>query len=254
METPLSKIDLMRAAGKLAAQTLDHISQFIAPGVTTLELDQAAEEFIKQNNAISACLGYTSNGQFPPFPKNICTSVNHVACHGIPNEKRLKNGDSLNIDVTVIVDGHHGDTSRMFFVGKPSIKHQRLSDVTYEVMMRSIELLKPGTTIADLGRLGDQISKKYNLKVLDQFCGHGIGTIFHQPPSVINFIDERLPDWNYVFKEGDFLTVEPILTTGKGKVKMMPDRWTIVTCDREPAAQWEHTIAIVDGGYEIMTL
>lgn len=247
-------MEKMKIAGNLAARTLDHLSNFISPGVTTDFLDQKAYDFIIENNAISACYQYTSNGTMPPYPKHTCISVNHVVCHGVPGDKVLRDGDSLNIDVTVIVDGHHGDTSRMFFVGKPSVKHKRLSDVTYELMMRSIELLKPGTTIANLGRLGDQISKKYNLKVLDQFCGHGIGTVFHQAPSVINFIDERLPDWNHAFKEGDFITIEPILTTGKGKVKMMPDRWTIVTCDREPAAQWEHTIAITSDGFEIMTL
>lgn len=251
MTPPLEK---MRIAGNLAARTLDHLENFVQAGVTTEFLDQTAYEFIKQHNAVSACYQYTSRGMMPPFPKYTCISVNHVVCHGIPGDKVLRAGDSLNIDVTVIVDGYHGDTSRMFFVGKPSIKHKRLSDVTYEVMMRSIDILKPGVTIGDIGRIGDAISKQHNLKVLDQFCGHGIGTEFHQAPSVINFIDEKLPDWNYSFKEGDFLTIEPILTTGKGKVRMMPDRWTVVTCDREPAAQWEHTIAITSDGFEIMTL
>lgn len=247
-------LEKMRIAGNLAARTLEYLADFVEPGVTTDFLDQKANEFIESHGAISACFQYTSKGFMPPFPKYSCISVNHVVCHGIPGDKVLKNGDSLNIDVTVIVDGHHGDTSRMYFVGKPSIKHKRLSDATYEVMMRSIEILKPGTTIADIGRLGEEIAKKYNLKVLDQFCGHGIGTIFHTSPSVINFVDETLPDWNRPFVEGEFITVEPILTTGKGKVKIMPDGWTIVTCDREPAAQWEHTIAIVPGGFEIMTL
>lgn len=249
-----AEIEKMRAAGKLASQTLDYISKHIGPGVTTELLDDAAEEFIKQHGAIGACVGYTAGGTMPPYPKTICTSVNHVACHGIPGNKVLRDGDSLNIDVTVIVDGHHGDTSRMFFVGKPSIKHQRLSDATYDIMMRSIELLRPGTTIADLGRLGAEMANKYRLNILDKFCGHGIGTIFHDAPSVINFIDESLPDWNYIFQEGEFITVEPIVTTGKGKVKVMQDGWTIVTCDREPCAQWEHTIAITSNGFEIMTL
>ena len=244
----------MRAAGKLAAQTLDYIGKHVGPGVSTQLLDEVADEFIKQHGAISACLGYTAGGQFPPFPKNICTSVNQIACHGIPNDKKLKDGDSLNIDVTVILDGYHGDTSRMFFAGKPSIKHQRLSDATYEIMMRTIDILKPGVKISDLGILGHELAKKYNLTVLRQFSGHGIDTVFHKSPPVINFIEPNLPDWNYVLKEGEFITVEPILTTGKGKIKLLPDGWAMATCDREPCAQWEHTIAIVDGGFEIMTL
>lgn len=249
-----TELEYMRAAGQLAKQTLDYIEKHIGPGVTTQLLDDAADEFIKRHNAKSACLNYTNGGQMPPFPKNICTSVNQVACHGIPNDKKLKAKDSLNIDVTVILDGYHGDTSRMFFVDKPSIKHKRLSDATYDLMMRSIEILKPGVKVSDIGVLGDEISRKYNLKVLPQFSGHGIGTVFHKAPSIINFIEPRLPDWDYVLKEGDFITVEPILTTGKGVIKLLPDGWTMVTCDREPCAQWEHTIAIVSGGFEIMTL
>lgn len=255
METAsFNEIEHMRAAGKLASDLLDHISRHIMPGVTTELLDDAAEEYIALHNATSACLGYTSNGQFPPFPKHICTSVNQVACHGIPNEKKLKEGDSLNVDVTVILNGYHGDSSRMFFAGKPSIKHKRLSDVTYELMMRTIDILKPGVKISDIGQLGADISSKYNLNVLRQFSGHGIGTIFHTAPSVVNFVEPALPDWNYALQEGDFITVEPILTTGKGKVKMLADGWTMVTCDREPCAQWEHTVAITSDGFEIMTL
>lgn len=254
MAKSLNELESMRAAGKLAALTLDHIGRHIIAGVSTELLDDAAEEFIALHNSKSACLGYTAGGNYPPFPKNICTSVNQVACHGIPNNKPLKEGDSLNVDVTVIVDGYHGDTSRMFFVGKPSIKHKRLSDATYEVMMRSIEILKPGVKISEIGASGEEIAKKYNLKVLRQFSGHGIGTIFHKEPSVINFVEPALPDWNYVLQEGEFITVEPILTTGKGEVKLLNDGWTMVTKDREPCAQWEHTVAITSNGYEIMTL
>lgn len=247
------EINKMRAAGKLASQTLDHLSQFVTPGVTTDYIDQKAIEFIRKHGGESACLGYTSGGQMPPFPKHICTSVNHVACHGIPNSKILKDGGSLNIDVTAILDGHHGDTSRMYFVGKPSIKHQRLSDITYDLMMKTIDILRPGIKISDIGIFGEEYIKTSRLKILTQFCGHGIGTIFHDSPSVVNFVEPNLPDWNYVLQDGEFITIEPIVTTGNGKVKMLDDRWTMVTNDREPCAQWEHTIAITSSGYEIMT-
>lgn len=244
----------MRSAGRLASQTLDYLEQFVEPGVSTEFLDEQAISFIERHGAISACLGYTSNNQMPPFPKHICTSVNHVACHGIPNSKTLKKGDSLNIDVTVILDGHYGDTSRMYFAGKPQVKHQKLSDLTYELTMRTIDMLKPGIKISDIGEFGQEFVKNTRAKVLPYFCGHGIGTVFHKSPSVVNFVDPNLVDWNYTLQEGEFITVEPILTTGKSKIKFLDDKWTVIVTDREPCAQWEHTIAITADGFEIMTL
>ena len=249
-----TEIEKMRIAGNLAKQLLDHLANYVDVGVSTDQLNSAAAHFIAENNAISACLNYQPTSQKIPFPKHICTSVNHVACHGIPNDKKLKDGDSLNIDVTVIVDGYHGDTSRMFFAGKPKLKHQRVSDAAYDIMMKTIETIRPGMAISEIGKLGEELAKANHTNVIKLFCGHGIGKVFHAPPLVVNFNDPKVPDWNYILKEGEFITVEPITTTGKGNIRFLSDGWTAVTTDQEPTAQWEHTIAVVDGGFEIMTL
>lgn len=234
----------MRKAGKLAAQTLDYITPYIKIGVTTEELDKLCNDFILQNNAIPAPLGYRG------YPKSICTSVNHVVCHGIPGQKKLKDGDILNLDVTVIVDGWYGDTSRMFALGKVGIRARKLIDVTYEAMMRGIEIVKPGNTLGDIGHAIQGFVEKNGFSVVRDFCGHGIGRIFHGEPSVVHF---GKPGQGIELKPGMFFTIEPMVNAGKSGTKILDDGWTAVTRDMSLSAQWEHTIAVTDNGFEIFT-
>jgi len=235
----------MRVAGKLASQTLDYISPFVIPGITTNRLNDLCHSFILDHNAIPAPLNYKG------FPKSICTSINHVVCHGIPSDKSLQDGDILNIDVTVIVDGWHGDTSRMFFAGEPSIKAKRLSTVTYDAMMKGIELCKPGITFGDIGHAIQTHAESNGYSVVRDFCGHGIGKVFHDIPHVLHF---GKPGTGATLKIGMFFTIEPMINVGDWKIKTLSDGWTAVTRDRQLSAQYEHTIGITETGYEIFTI
>ena len=243
----------MRKAGSLAAATLDMITEHVVPGVTTEELDRLCHEFITKNNATPAPLNYKG------FPKSICTSINHVVCHGIPEERKLKEGDIVNIDVTVILDGWHGDTSRMFLVGKKiPIKAKRLVDVTYDCLMAGIEVVKPGAPLGDIGRAIQEVAHKYRFSVVEDFCGHGLGQTFHAPPSILHYAesnsgnDDKLA--RTIMEPGMFFTIEPMINTGKKDCKVLADGWTAVTRDRGLSAQFEHTLAVTDDGFEIFTI
>ena len=236
----------MRKAGQLAAQTLDMITEHVVPGVTTEELDQLCFKFITKNGAIPAPLNYKG------FPKSICTSINHVVCHGIPEEKSLREGDILNIDITVILDGWHGDTSRMFFVGnKISVKARKLCDVTYDCMMAGIEAVKPGATLGDVGFAIQEMAHANRFSVVRDFCGHGLGKVFHAPPSVVHFGE---PSTGEILEPGMFFTIEPMINTGKYHTKILQDGWTAVTRDKSLSAQYEHSLAVTEDGFEIFTL
>jgi len=241
----MEDLEYMRQAGKLGAETLDYITSFVVEGITTGELDDLCHKFILDNGAIPAPLNYKG------FPKSICTSVNHVVCHGIPGDKKLRDGDIMNIDVTVILNEWHGDTSRMFYIGKPSVKAKRLVEATYEAMMLGIEQIKPGAHIGDIGHAMETYAKSKRLGVVRDYCGHGIGKIFHDNPQV-PFYGEA--GTGIELKSGMFITVEPMFNLGTHKTKTLSDKWTVVTRDRSLGAQWEHTIAVVDDGYEILTV
>jgi methionyl aminopeptidase len=235
----------MRAAGKLAAEVLDYITEYIEPGVTTGYLDQLCHDYITKNGATPAPLNYKG------FPKSICTSVNHVVCHGIPGSKKLKNGDILNIDVTVILDGWHGDTSRMFWVGEPSIKAKKLSAVTYEAMMEGIRSVRPGATLGDIGHAIQSYAESYGYSIVRDFCGHGLGTVFHTQPSVLHY---GTPGTGMELEAGMFFTIEPMINAGKKEVLVSGhDGWTATTRDRSLSAQFEHSLAVTSTGYEIFT-
>ena len=238
--------DKMRVAGRLAADVLDMIADFVKPGVSTNELNQICHKFIvEEQGATPAPLNYRG------FPKSICTSVNHVVCHGIPSEKILKSGDFLNIDITVVKDGYHGDTSRMFFVGKPNIKAKRLSDVTYKSMWLGIEQLACGKYLGDVGNAIQCFAEKNRYSVVREYCGHGIGKFFHEDPQVLHY---GKAGTGPKLESGMVLTVEPMINAGKKDVKILPDGWTVVTKDHDLSAQWEHTVLIKKDGYEVLTL
>jgi len=240
-----SDFEGMRKAGQLAAQVLDMITEHVQPGVTTEHLDDLCRNMIEKNGAIPAPLNYKG------FPKSICTSINHVVCHGIPGDKKLLNGDIVNIDVTVILDGWHGDTSRMYFVGdKMSVKAKRLCDVTYDSMMKGIEVVKPGATLGDVGHAIQEYAEGNRFSVVRDFCGHGLGRVFHAPPSVMHF---GTPHTGTVLEAGMFFTIEPMINAGDYKTKVLGDGWTAVTRDRSLSAQFEHTLAVTDDGFEIFT-
>jgi methionine aminopeptidase type I len=241
-----AEIAKMRVAGRLAADVLDMIGDYVKPGVTTNELDQVCHDYItKVQDAIPAPLNYRG------FPKSICTSVNHVVCHGIPGEKKLKAGDAINIDITVIKDGFHGDTSRMFFVGTPTIQAQRLSDIAYESMWSGIRELAPGKFLGDVGAAVQKHVESNHASVVREYCGHGIGRQFHEDPQVLHY---GKPGTGMVLREGMTLTVEPMVNAGKPNVKLLPDGWTVVTKDHGLSAQWEHTVLITADGFEVLTL
>ena len=245
IKTP-EEIAKMRVAGKLAAQVLEMIEPYVKVGVTTEELDQRCHDFIvNEQQAIPAPLNYKG------FPKSICTSINHVVCHGIPGSKKLKKGDALNIDITVIKDGYHGDTSKMFHVGKPNVMAQRLARVTHECLWLGIEQVKPGNQLGDIGFAIEQYAKKHNYSVVRDFCGHGIGALFHEEPQVLHYGE---PGTGLELKPGMIFTIEPMINAGKYAITVLPDAWTAVTKDRSLSAQWEHTILVTDTGYEVLTL
>jgi len=235
----------MRRAGRLAAETLDVVTPHVVPGVTTGELDEICHAFITANGAIPAPLNYKG------FPKSICTSINHVVCHGIPGDRRLIEGDILNIDVTVILDGWYGDTSRMYPVGRVGVKARKLMDVTYDALMRGIEVVRPGVTLGDLGHAIQVLVEEQRFSVVRDFCGHGLGRVFHAPPSVMHF---GRPGEGAVIQEGMFFTIEPMVNAGRWDVKILSDGWTAVTKDRSLSAQFEHTIGVTADGCEIFTL
>jgi methionyl aminopeptidase len=235
----------MRVAGRLAAETLDFIAPHVVPGVTTGELDRLCHDFIVGHGAIPAPLNYRG------FPKSICTSINHVVCHGIPGEKKLLNGDILNIDITTIVDGWHGDTNRMFYVGEVGVKARRLCNVTYEAMMRGIEVVRPGATLGDIGHAIQSFAEGHRYSVVRDFCGHGIGRVFHDAPSVLHFGRKGSGP---SLREGMFFTIEPMINAGRFEVKLLDDGWTAVTRDRSLSAQFEHSIGVTANGFEIFTL
>ena len=240
-----SDFEGMRTAGRLAAETLDYIGEFVEPGIQTGKLDRLCAEFVADRGAISAPLNYRG------FPKSVCISVNHVVCHGIPGDKVLVEGDVINIDVTPIVDGWHGDTSRMFYVGHVGVKAKRLVDVTYEAMMRGIETVKPGATVGDIGYAIQSYVKPFRYSVVRDFCGHGLGRIFHDAPNILHFGN---PGQGATLQEGMFFTVEPMINIGRPDVKILSDGWTAVTKDRSLSAQFEHSIGVTADGYEIFTL
>jgi len=234
----------MRRAGRLAAETLDLITPHVRPGVTTEELDRLCHDFIVKRGAVPAPLNYRG------FPKSICTSINHVVCHGIPGPRVLEEGDILNIDVTVILDGWHGDTSRMYFVGPVGVKAKRLVDVTFEAMWKGIEQVKPGATLGDLGHAIQKHAEAHRYSVVRDFCGHGLGRIFHDAPNIMHF---GRPGEGVVLREGMFFTIEPMINAGRYEVKILDDGWTAVTRDRSLSAQFEHSVGVTATGYEIFT-
>lgn len=236
----------MRRAGKLAAQTLDFIAPYVKAGISTEQLDTLCHDYIIKHGAIPAPLNYRG------FPKSICTSVNHVVCHGIPSEKKiLREGDIINIDVTVILDGWHGDTNRTFAVGKISLLASRLMNITYEAMMRGIEAVKPGATLGDVGYAIQSFVEGQRFSVVRNFCGHGIGRVFHDLPEVLHF---GQPGTGVVLEQGMFFTIEPMVNAGNHHVKILHDGWTAVTKDHSLSAQFEHTLGVTSSGYEIFTL
>lgn len=235
----------MRKAGKLASQTLDFITPYVKAGVSTEDLDKLCHGFIIQHGAIPAPLGYHG------YPKSICTSVNHVICHGIPGPKKLLEGDILNIDVTVILEGWHGDTSRMFSIGKIGIQAAKLINITYEAMMRAIEIIRPGVTLGDIGYTIQSFAERNGFSTVRDFCGHGIGRLFQTAPTVLHY---GKPGTGLVLKKGMFFTIEPMLNAGRPESKILSDGWTAVTRDRSLSAQFEHTIGVTTDGYEIFTV
>ena len=246
-----SDIEKMRIAGKLGSEVLDYITPFVVHGVTTDELDRLCHDYIVNvQQAIPAPLNYAPDGH-TPYPKSICTSVNHVICHGVPSDKLLKSGDIVNLDITVIKDGYHGDTSRMFQVGEVSIQAKRLSELTYKAMWLGINQVKPEATLGDIGYAIQSFAEKNGFSVVREFCGHGIGKVFHTEPQVLHY---GRPGQGLKLKAGMIFTIEPMINAGKRDIKQMPDGWTIVTKDRSLSAQWEHTILVTDTGFEVMTL
>jgi len=245
IKTP-EEIEKMRVAGRLAAEVLEMIEEYVKPGVTTEELDRICHQYITEvQKAIPAPLNYKG------FPKSICTSVNHVVCHGIPSEKKvLKNGDILNIDATVIKDGYHGDTSKMYFVGKPSIAAERLVRVTQECLYKGIEMVRPGARLGDIGHVIQKHAEAHHYSVVRDYCGHGIGRVFHEEPQVLHYGE---PGTGLELQAGMTFTIEPMLNQGKYHTRLLPDGWTVVTKDHKLSAQWEHTILVTETGFEVLT-
>jgi methionyl aminopeptidase len=248
-----SGITGMRVAGKLASEVLDYLTPFVQAGVTTNALDKLAHDYIVDvQGAIPAPLNYKGGGN-TPYPKSICTSVNHQVCHGIPNDKALKKGDIVNIDVTVIKDGWHGDTSRMFMVGEVSIAAKRLCAITYDAMWHGIKMVRPGIHLGDIGYAIQKFAEGQGFSVVREFCGHGIGRVFHEEPQVLHY---GRPGTLEKLVEGMTFTIEPMINAGRKDIKDGPEKdgWTIVTQDRSLSAQWEHTVLVTSTGYEVLTL
>ena len=244
-------IEGMRLAGRLASEVLDYLTPHVQVGVTTNHLDQLAHDYITQvQQAIPAPLNYAPSG-YKPYPKSICTSINHQVCHGIPSDKALKRGDIINIDITVIKDGWHGDTSRMYAVGEASIAAKRLCQLTYEAMWHGIVKVKPGTRLGDIGFAIQRFAEGHGFSVVREFCGHGIGQKFHEDPQVLHY---GKPGTLEELQAGMTFTIEPMINAGRRDIKELGDGWTIVTRDHSLSAQWEHTILVTPTGYEVLTL
>ena len=238
-------IEAMRVAGRLAAEVLRMVGSHVQPGVTTGELDEICHDYITNHRgAVPAPLNYRG------FPKSICTSVNHVICHGIPGDKRLKDGDIVNIDITVIKDGWHGDTSKMFLVGNPTIKGKRICDIAYRSMVTGIEMVGPGVRLGDIGHAIQRYAEGQDCSVVREYCGHGIGRGFHEDPQVLHY---GRPGSGEVLVPGMVFTIEPMINLGRRDTKLLPDGWTVVTRDRSLSAQWEHTIAVTEEGHDVLT-
>ena len=240
----LKKFDKMKTAGNLAARTLDLITEYIKPGITTSDIDKLGYEFIKDHGGHSAPLFYRG------FNKSLCTSLNNVVCHGIPGNKILNEGDILNVDVTAIVDNHYGDTSRMFVLGKTSVKAKNLIETTYDAMMRAIKILKPGAKLGDIGYEIQSFVEENGFSVVKDFCGHGISTTFHEQPNILHYGKKNT---GMELIPGMTFTIEPMINSGKYEVKVLEDGWTAVTKDKSLSAQFEHTVGITENGYEIFT-
>ena len=246
-----NEIAKMRIAGKLASEVLDFITPHVVAGVTTEKLDKLCHDFmVNVQKTIPAPLNYAPPGH-TPYPKSICTSVNHQICHGVPGPKILKDGDIVNIDITVIRDGYHGDTSRMFYVGEPSIQAKRLCEMTYNAMWLGIKQVKPGNTLGDIGYAIQTYAEKNGFSIVREFCGHGIGKVFHEEPQILHY---GKPKTGLMLKAGMMFTIEPMINAGKKDIKMLGDGWTVVTKDHSLSAQWEHTILVTETGYEVMTV
>jgi methionyl aminopeptidase len=240
------EIDKMRTAGKLAAEVLHMVEPYVVAGTTTAEIDRICHDYIVDTQAATpAPLHYRG------FPKSICTSVNHVVCHGIPGDKALKPGDIVNIDVTVIKNGYHGDTSRMFFVGTPPLRARRLCEVCRECLVRGIQAVRPGARLGDIGHAVQRHAETNGFSVVREYCGHGIGREFHEEPQVLHY---GKPGTGLELVSGMAFTIEPMINAGKRHVKLLPDQWTVVTKDRSLSAQWEHTVLVTDTGCEVLTL
>lgn len=239
------EIDKMRVAGRLAADVLKMIEPHVQAGISTGELDRICHDYmVNAQGTVPAPLNYRG------FPKSICTSVNHQVCHGIPGEKTLKKGDIVNIDITVIKDGFHGDTSRMFFIGEPSVPAKRLADISHQCMKAGIEMVKPGIQLGNIGHAIQSMAEENRCSVVREYCGHGIGRQFHEEPQVLHY---GKPDTGITLEPGMTFTIEPMINAGKKEVKLMPDNWTVVTRDHSLSAQWEHTVLVTDSGHEVLT-
>ena len=244
IKTP-EEIEKMRVAGRLAGEVLHMIKPYVKQGISTKEIDDICHEYItKTQDAIPAPLNYHG------FPKSICTSVNHQVCHGIPSEKRLKNGDIINIDITVIKDGYHGDTSKMFHIGEPSTKAARIARISHECLKIGIDLVKPGIHLGDIGYAIQKHAESNNCSVVREYCGHGIGQNFHEEPQVLHYGEKNT---GVILEPGMIFTIEPMINLGKRHVKVLPDGWTVITKDRSLSAQWEHTILVTENGHEVLT-
>lgn len=236
----------MRVSGRLTADVLDMIGEHVRPGITTGELDNICHEYIVNvQDAIPAPLNYRG------FPKSICTSVNHVVCHGIPGNRKLRNGDMVNIDVTVIKDGLHGDSSRMFHVGKPNVQGKRVADIAHEALWRGIAQVKPGSRLGDIGHAVQTYVESHRFSVVREYCGHGIGRVFHEDPQILHY---GRPGTGVEMQPGLTFTIEPMVNAGKRGVRLLPDGWTVVTKDHSLSAQWEHTLLVTESGVEVLTL
>jgi len=247
----LQEIEKMRIAGRLAAEVLDYIKPFVQPGITTDELDQLCHDYmVDMQGCIPAPLNYAPHGH-APYPKSICTSINHQVCHGVPGDKRLKNGDIVNLDITTIKDGFHGDTSRMFYVGEPSIQAKRLCESTYQAMWLGIRAVRPGAHLGDIGHAIQGYAEAQGYSVVREFCGHGIGRKFHEEPQVLHY---GKPNSGIRLETGMIFTIEPMINAGKRDIKQLGDGWTVVTKDHSLSAQWEHTVLVTEDGFEVMTL
>jgi len=244
------EIEKMRVAGRLAAEVLEMIEEHVQVGVSTDTLNRICHDYmVNEQGTIPAPLNYRG------FPKSICTSVNHQICHGIPNERTLKKGDIINIDITVIKEGYHGDTSKTFFVGEPSIKAQRVTEVAQESMYEAISIVKPGMPLSDVGKTIQAFVKPYHFSIVQEYCGHGIGKNFHEAPQVLHYYEPANPGTTpFLLKPGLTFTIEPMINVGKRHTKLLSDNWTVVTKDRSISAQWEHTILVTETGHEILTL